>query len=440
MVVMLICTGLVFKPVDGANQVTKTYSSVTHSSNGSTSGSNFADIWDLTAGDMEISYSVDLNGIKDEDPGTGGWDWGDHAWSEFGIRDTSTTTNFNPDGKGIWMASDYSDTNGKWPPIKINTFDPDPVGAPTYDMDDKFVLQRISGQAEGNYNLPSTPPSPGNNHRFWFDRDGVDQWQDDSPLAVNGSTYNTEGTYEIKIKLHATSNTTATAYMTVNGLDQGFETNGNWNNIELTPAGMTWTGDMKHLQVFCGLYGYGANHSVIFSNVSVTGYLRYEKLTFELKPPQGEFNNPSWKLNVKPTNSSTVQNYAINDKTKTLDLLPGDYYWEILYSPITTMPQQKISGTITASDTTVSYQLWRIKQGTSVVVKTITGTDITTSCNIRWTMTINNQKYTYDPKYITNILVLPQNILFEYKKTTDTSWKSVTVDLNGSSYPIKLTY
>ena len=64
-----------------------------------------------------------------------------------------------------------------------------------------------------------------------------------------------------------------TAYMTINGLDQGFETNNDWTNMEVTPAGMTFTGDMEHLQVFYGMYGYGATHTVSFEYITVEGQL-----------------------------------------------------------------------------------------------------------------------------------------------------------------------
>jgi len=158
-------------------------------------------------------------------------------------------------GSGVWLATDYDGT--------VNTFDPDPVGFPTLDLDDKLILQRQGGYGEGDYNLPSVPIAPGNNHRFWWDRDGVDPWQ-------NPATANTGGIYQIIIKLHATGATTGTAYMNIRGLDQGFETDGNWNTIELTPAGMTFTGDMKHLQVFYGIYGYGATHTAKFQNIQVT--------------------------------------------------------------------------------------------------------------------------------------------------------------------------
>ncbi len=156
---------------------------------------------------------------------------------------------------GVWLATDY-----EW---SAGTFNPDPIGAPTLDLDDKLILQRQGGQGEGAYNLPSTPPTPGNNHRVWWDRDGVDPWQ-------NPATANTGGIYQIEIHLHATSATTGTAYMKIRGLWQGFETDGNWNTIELMPAGMTFTGLMDSLQVFYGLYGYGATHSATFSNITVT--------------------------------------------------------------------------------------------------------------------------------------------------------------------------
>ena len=69
------------------------------------------------------------------------------------------------------------------------------------DLDDKLILQRWGGQGEGAYDLPSVPPAPGNNHRFWWDRDGVDPWQ-------NAATANTGGVYQIVITLHATSAST----------------------------------------------------------------------------------------------------------------------------------------------------------------------------------------------------------------------------------------
>ncbi len=160
------------------------------------------------------------------------------------------------------FSADYDYTPG--------TFDPDPPNASIQDLDDKIILQKAGGNDEEDYNLPSSPPEPHNNHRIWFDRDGVDQWQAQNPLMIDGGTYNTNGIYRIVIRLHAINATRGTAYMTINGLDQGFETDNNWSTMELSPAGMTFTGNMSQMQIFYGLYGYGAMHSVSFENITVT--------------------------------------------------------------------------------------------------------------------------------------------------------------------------
>ena len=243
-----------------ASGPTKNYGDVTLS--GGFQAGHFPHIWDLTADDLVLSFTYDANGLVDDFGGAA------HAWAELGVR-SPCYGDFNPtwqvEGAGVWLATDYH-----W---AANTFDPDPPGSPTLDLDDKLILQKAGGHGEGDYNLPSSPPNPWANHRIWFDRDGVDQWQAQNPLAVDGGTYNTGGTYDIVIRLHADSATSGTAYMTVNGLNQGFETDGNWNTMELSPAGMTFTGDMTQMQVFYGLYGYGATHSVAFKDIMVTGCL-----------------------------------------------------------------------------------------------------------------------------------------------------------------------
>ncbi|GAI63622.1 unnamed protein product, partial [marine sediment metagenome] len=260
LVLTVALTLLPAMPVLASEPVTEYYGDVTLSG-GSQSG-NFPEVWDLTADDeLVLSFTYNANGLVD--------DSGCHAWAELGVREVGHS-NFNPtwmvEGAGVWLATDYDWT--------ANTFDPDPPSAPTLDLDDKLILQKAGGHGEGDYNLPSTPPNPWANHRIWFDRDGVDQWQGEDPsrpLVVDGRTYNTGGRYDIVITLQADSDTSGTAYMTVNGLSQGFETDGNWNTMELSPAGMTFTGDMTQMQVFYGLYGYGATHRVVFENITVTG-------------------------------------------------------------------------------------------------------------------------------------------------------------------------
>ena len=213
---------------------------------------HFGDVWDLTKADLVILVKVDMTGMIDE-LGSGA-----HAWSEIGVHDL-TGGDFNPNGKGVWLATDYN--------YAVNGLVPNPGSA---DLDDKFILQKTSGHGEGDYSLPSTPPAPGNNYGVWFDRDGVDPWQAGYWGAGNGTTYNTNGLYQMVIRLHAETATSGTAYLTVNGVNQGFYTAG-WKNAqpEIYPAGMRFTGDLAHLQVFYGLYGYGATHTVQFGNTAV---------------------------------------------------------------------------------------------------------------------------------------------------------------------------
>jgi hypothetical protein len=246
-------------PVLASGPVTKYYDDVTLS--GGFQTGHFPEWWDLTAGDLVLSFTYDATGLVD--------DAGAHAWAELGVR-SPCYGDFNPtwmtEGAGVWLATDYD-----W---AANTFDPDPPGSPTLDLDDKLILQKGGGLGESSYNLPSIPPNPWANHAVWFDRDGVDQWQAQMWGAIDGVTYNTGGTYEVVITLSMTSDTAGTAYMTINGEPQGFY-DPNWHPgpADLMPAGMTFTGDMKHLRVFYGLYGYGATHTVTFESITVGGVL-----------------------------------------------------------------------------------------------------------------------------------------------------------------------
>ena len=252
---------------------------------------HFVDIWDLTASDMTLEFTYDGNGLVD--------DSGAHAWSELGVR-ACGYGDFNPtygyEGAGVWLATDYDWT--------ANTFDPDPQGAPTLDGDDKLILQKGGGMGEGAYNLPSTPPNPGANHAVWFDRDGVDQWQALMWGAIDGVTYNTGGYYDVVIALHATSDSSAEAYMTINGEPQGFYDPA-WHSgpADLMPAGMTFTGDMMHLQVFYGLYGYGATHSVAFNDIVVTGNHDTYTLAFDGLSDSIVLADTDAKLKVRVTDS-----------------------------------------------------------------------------------------------------------------------------------------
>lgn len=225
---------------------------------------NFFDYGDGYSNPAGLVFKVHVcYKIVDQKESAWGWMTGDFDGSNWATYVTyKPTADASVRGSGVWLATDYDWT--------ANTFDPDPVGAPNLDIDDKMILQGRGGNDEGYYDLPSLPAQYWNNYGFWKDRDGVDQWQALMWGCINGGTYNTNGINNVVITLHATSDTTATAYMTVNGVPQGFY-NGPWYNGQpaLYPAGLTWVGDMHHLVVFYGMYGYGATHTAVFSGITV---------------------------------------------------------------------------------------------------------------------------------------------------------------------------
>ena len=274
---------------------------------------HFLQVWDLTACDMVISFTYDANGLVD--------DSGAHAWAELGIRQFGSE-DFNPaSGTGIWLATDYD-----W---SANTFDPD-IPSPILDNDDKLILQKTGGNGEADYNLPSTPPNQWANHGVWFDRDGVDQWQAQMWGAIDGVTYNTGGIYEVVITLHATSATTGEAYMTINGEPQGFY-DPSWHDGEpdLYPAGMSFTGDMTQMQVFYGIFGYGATHSVTFSDIEVAGCMVLDE--------EGMVTGGGWITSpagaMPPMASNVTVSGTSGDTSVDPDAGSADYYLRYVGNP-----------------------------------------------------------------------------------------------------------
>jgi hypothetical protein len=58
----------------------------------------------------------------------------------------------------------------------------------------------------------------------------------------------------------------------------------------MTPAGLTFTCDLNTLQVFFGMSGYGATHSVDFRDIVVSGYLKVMRL---VRAPTGMIVAPA---------------------------------------------------------------------------------------------------------------------------------------------------
>jgi hypothetical protein len=225
---------------------------------------HFDQVWDLTACNIQISFTYDANGLVDDDEA--------QAWSLLGVRQAGFF-DFNPlEGTGVWLTADF-----EW---FANTFDPDPVGSPILDIDDRLILQNTLGNGEGFYDLPSIPPNDWANHAVWFDRDGVGQSQAQTWGIIDGVTYNTGGSYDVVMDLEAASSSKGEAYLTINGESQGFYVPA-WHPgpADLMPAGITFTGDMTQMQVFYFLNAYGSNQIVKFNDITVTGCLTLEEGT-----------------------------------------------------------------------------------------------------------------------------------------------------------------
>ena len=254
---LLACICLFITP---ALATTINYGDIVLSAQAPTFG-KFTEIWDLTEGDLTLTFVYNSTQLVDIP-------YGKMTQARLGVFDTSTDGYYiPPDETGIWLVA--------------------MTGNPSIS-DDFLGLEKLNGYDETYYNLPSVPSDRYNNYRFWWDRD-----------AGEGDTANTGRLYTVIITLHATSDTTGTAYMNIRGLDQGFEEDGNPDTIELIPAGITWTGDMKHLRVFYSLYCYQIYRTAAFEDLTATNTPQIQGLkikVYEISLPPGIENGFISKL------------------------------------------------------------------------------------------------------------------------------------------------
>ena len=234
---------------------------------------NFDGVWDLTQCDLTLRYTIDMSAIA-----TAGW-----AVTEAGLREVGAG-NIDPNLKGGWMQSNYISATSN--PNSQNINDMHLLSKhgwmyQYYDAEDADTLV--------------TPYWSNHNYGFWFDRDGVDQWQANLWGAVDGGTYNTGGTYDIVVTYHDIGANQGTMFATINGVQQGLYISG-WKDAqpEFYPAGKSFTGDMAHMQVFYGRGGGGG--IVTVSDITVTGCLDPD-VGKDLCKKGGwtSFTNPSFK-------------------------------------------------------------------------------------------------------------------------------------------------
>jgi hypothetical protein len=223
--------------------------------------SNFPDIWDLTQCDLTLSYTINMSEIA-----SAGW-----SVTEVGLRQVGAP-NIDPNLQGGWMQSNYMNA----------------ASNPTYQNINDMHLLSKHGWSYQYYDVDGfgnavAPYWSNNNYGFWFDRDGVDQWQANFWGAVNGGTYSTGGTYDIVIAYQAVDASTGTMLATINGVQQGLYIGG-WKNAqpEFYPAGKSFTGNVAQMQVFYGRGGGGG--TVTLSDITVTGCPYWTDVTIDVKP------------------------------------------------------------------------------------------------------------------------------------------------------------
>jgi hypothetical protein len=209
-----------------------------------------SDVWDLTAGDLTISYRLDLSNMT-----TAGWNVFQMGIAKQGTANWDT---------GVWLQSWYA----------IGGSDPN-----TFNKNDKNVLQHLDhpstweGTDETDYNTtdPNTVGTPFGSDKsvnIWFDRDGVDPYQPGLWGWNDGGNYNTGGIYDIVLQYHAIDATQGTVFATINSLGQGIYTGATPDYSQAPdhyPAGLSFTaaadlgGDMSNLLVH---FGQGAGGSM----------------------------------------------------------------------------------------------------------------------------------------------------------------------------------
>lgn len=210
--------------------------------------------WDLTRGDLEVSYSLDMSAYA------GG------EVSEVGIID-----HVSPAGQLAWLGAaapaageQYSnnfDQNDRLALRTSRAWDNDYM---TYD-----VVREQSGAYTTHPWWPWAPWDPFKSCGIWFDRAAADG----TPQAAlyGGRMCNTAGKYQVTLRYSAVDQGSGVVFATVNGVPTGFY--GLWPSVpyagepQFSPAGKAFTGDMTSVQVYARTVGAG----VTIRDLTATG-------------------------------------------------------------------------------------------------------------------------------------------------------------------------
>lgn len=207
----------------------------------------FDDVWDLTKGDLTLSYDLDLSGINS-------YPDGETAWTSVGISG----------GARGWMSSGSP-----------RSLFQDPTRE---DYVDKHFLKDMDDHDELSYdstspNVVSKPLGTYSSYGIWFDRNGINPKQAGNWGMIDGKTFNTAGKYRVVLTFHAIDSKSGTMFATVNGVQTGFYTN-NWLNVEpnIYPAGKSISGDLTQVQIHASQWTPSAQFGTArLSAIAVTG-------------------------------------------------------------------------------------------------------------------------------------------------------------------------
>ena len=273
LVFVLIGAGvLIALPGKSWNQVTRYYGDV--QINGNFANVYFDDIWDLTKGDLVMTYTIDMTGVNSRAPSLPDNKWANTSWTSVGL-----------DGIG-WMASGAPEayaTN----PNSLDLDDKHNLGAPGRYDEASYDVNYSSGTG---VLVPPKGWSWASSYGFWFDRDGVDATQKTMWGCIDGGTYNTRGQYAMSMNYHATNPASGMMSSLVNGTQPGFWKI--WSGVKAPndyPWGKSINGDLTNVRVWIGLWSphslaiwdYG---SVRISDLTVQGYLATKDVRIDVKP------------------------------------------------------------------------------------------------------------------------------------------------------------
>lgn len=256
----------------------------------------YDDYWALNKGDLKISYGLDMSGIVT----TGMW-WDKSLMVKVGVH-------MNGNIKG-WMDSSASfaldDDENDW------DYTGDGIPDPELDMDDNHILQAPGKYDASMYDVvapelvvgPPIGTNPNANYGMWFDRDGVNPWQDTDPTTPapggsgvfwgvgDGVTYNTQGLYDMEVNYHMLPpvgvSGAAAMFANVNGVHQGiYQTAWYDGQPENFPVGMKFScNNMNKLALFVTVERWGGSYGVVkITDLTVTGILRVIDASIDIKP------------------------------------------------------------------------------------------------------------------------------------------------------------